>query len=114
VDHALKVGIVRFDVRRFDLIDVLPGILQRQQRRRLQPALLGRGRQGAIAARCVLALGPQLIPQTLEEQVPEGVGGQPAGIERGGISDELVALENCGDVGEVVLFEAVSGNCAEE
>jgi hypothetical protein len=101
-------------MRGLELAKMLPGILQRQQRRGLQPALFGGGRQRAILGRCILASWPELLPQASKEQVPERVGVQSSRIVCGVISDELVALEDPGDLGEVVFFEAVSGDCAEQ
>jgi len=64
VDGVPQVGVVHLGMGRLDLVKVLAGIVQGQQRRGLQAALLGGGRLGAgsIAARGVLALGPQLVP----------------------------------------------------
>ena len=107
---------VHLGMGRLDLVEVLAGIVQGQQRRGLQAALLGGGRLGAgsIAARGVLALGPQLLPQQAQEEVAKRVGVQSSGIVGRGGLDQAVALEGVRDATEVGVFETVLGDSAEQ
>jgi hypothetical protein len=109
-----QVGIVHPGVGRLDLFQVLSGVGQGQQRRGLQPALLGSWRQGAVGTRGVLALGPQLLPQQSQEQVPQGVGVQSSGIVGRGGPDQAVSLEGFRDATEVGVVETVLGDSAEQ
>lgn len=113
-DHLLEIGIVRLDMGRFNLLQVLGRVPQGQQWRRLQPALLGGGRQGTIGAGCVVALDPQLLSQEAQKEVSQGLGAQSSGIVRGCTLEELVGLEGFGDAHKVVVVEAVLGDCAEQ
>lgn len=93
---------------------MLAGVAQGQQRRGLQPALLGGWREGAVGARCVLALGPELLPDKAQEEVAQIVGVQASGIVGRGGLDEAVALEGFGDAGKVGVVEAVLGDASEQ
>jgi hypothetical protein len=105
---------VQLGVGGLDLVDMLAGVLQGQQRRGLQPALLGRGRQGAIGPGCIGALGPELLPQQAQEELSQRVRVQSSSIVRGPILDEPVALEGLGDAHEGVVIEAELGEPAEQ
>jgi hypothetical protein len=114
VDGVPYVSVVQLSVGSLDLVDMLARVLQGQQRRGLEPALLGRGRQGAIGAGGIGALSPELLPHQAQEELPQRVGTQSSSIVCGGILDEAVALEGFGDAHEAVVFEAELGEPAEE
>ena len=105
---------MQLDMGCLNLLHMLAGIVHSQQRRGLQPALLGGGRETAIGTRCILTLSPQLLPNKAQEEVAQGVGVQSSGIVGRGGLDEPVALEGFGDAVEVGVVEAVLGDTSEQ
>jgi hypothetical protein len=114
VRRLQHIGIQRLGVSRLDFLGILADVVEGHRGWRLQPALLGRGRQGAIAVAGCAALSPQLVPHKAQEERAQGFRAQSSGIVRGAVFDQAVVLEGFGDAGKVVLVEAELGDAAEQ